>query len=160
MKNSLAERIRKTVMVKDKKQSIDNVSFRKTWHTWRNSYCVYLRNEYREHTLQLSDIPGDFVAINELLAQVKSVVVPLIVGDNNSDCRQYEEELRPPRLSRHRPPYSASPEDFQTRSGLSTRLRGYTHALRRTSSSLLWNPNMTERYERRYDLVFRTTWIL
>lgn len=61
----------------------------------------------------MSDIPGDFVAVNKLLAQVGSVAVPLIIGDNDRDRRKNEEESRPPRLSRHRlSPCLASPAEF------------------------------------------------
>lgn len=64
-----------------------------------------------KRTLQLSDIPGDFVAVNKLLAQV-SVAVPWIIGNNDRDCRQYEAEPRPPRWSCHRPSDLASPVVF------------------------------------------------
>lgn len=35
------------------------------------------------HTLQSSDVPGDFVAVNELLAQVSPLAMPLIITDND-----------------------------------------------------------------------------
>jgi len=111
-----------------------------------------------QRTLELGDIPDEFAAVNKLPAQLMSVAVPLVIGDNDRNHCQHEEEPRPPGCFRHRPPVLASPGVFRR---VVRAVEGTTRCTRTVWSIFPWLPwfwNLNAAEECEHPCNLSTSW--